>query len=457
MTQISVPGYDSEAINAVIFGFLVQWFTGEFLYKFKTNSTDPNDRKWPMVVNHFHEWQVGTGLVISRMKGLSLATVFTTHATLLGRHLCAASADFYNNLHSIDCDKESGDRRIYAQYCIERASTASAHIFTTVSDITGEEATHLLRRSPDYITPNGLNVVKFAAPHEFQSLHAKSKDKIENFVRGHFHNNLDFDLEQTLYFFTAGRYEFGNKGVDMFIESLARLNYQLQSSQSDKTVIVFLIFPAKTNSYNVETMKGQATVKSIQDTVNGIQEKIGKRLFQSCMQGKYPDAQESDFKWLDAEDSIKLKKLIYTQNLETGMPPICTHNMVDGHNDPILANLRRCGLLNRSEDRVKVIFHPEFLKETSPLLPMTYTEFVRGCHMGVFPSYYEPWGYTPAECTAMGIPNVTTNLSGFGGYMEQRCKLKSNTVDYGIYVVDRKFKGTFGIFVLVECLVTKIS
>lgn len=103
----------------------------------------------------------------------------------------------------------------------------------------------------------------------------------------------------------------------------------------------------------------------------------------------------------------------------------------------VLCNLRRCRLFNDTQDRVKVIFHPEFLSSTNPLLPMDYEEFVRGCHLGVFPSYYEPWGYTPAECTVMGIPSVTTNLSGFGCFMEEHVE---DPKSYGIYVVDRRFK-----------------
>lgn len=127
-------------------------------------------------------------------------------------------------------DKEAGDRQIYHRYCIERAAAHSAHTFTTVSDITGLEAEHLLKRKPCLITPNGLNVKKFSAIHEFQNLHATSKEKIHRFIRGHFFGHYDFDLDKTLYFFIAGRYEFSNKGADLFIESLARLNHYLKVS-----------------------------------------------------------------------------------------------------------------------------------------------------------------------------------------------------------------------------------
>lgn len=111
---------------------------------------------------------------------------------------------------------------------------------------------------------------------------------------------------------------------------------------------------------------------------------------------------------------------------------------VDDWNDPVLSSVRRCQLFNTIHDRVKVVFHPEFLSSTNPLFGLDYEEFVRGCHLGVFPSYYEPWGYTPAECTVMGIPSVTTNLSGFGCFMEQQI---DDPKSYGIYIVDRRYIG----------------
>lgn len=114
------------------------------------------------------------------------------------------------------------------------------------------------------------------------------------------------------------------------------------------------------------------------------------------------------------------------------------YEKVDDWSDPVLSSIRRCKLFNTIHDRVKVVFHPEFLSSTNPLFGLDYEEFVRGCHLGVFPSYYEPWGYTPAECTVMGIPSVTTNLSGFGCFMEQQI---DDPKSYGIYIVDRRYIG----------------
>ena len=421
--HIGAPWEDDESTNAIVFGYLVAWFLGEYAHQGAGSKT---------VVAHFHEWLAGVGLILCRVRKINVATVFTTHATLLGRYLCAdPKCDFYNNLPRFDVDKEAGDRGIYHRYCIERASTHAAHIFTTVSHITAYEAEHLLKRKVDYLTPNGLNVVKFSALHEFQNLHAKAKAKINRFVQGHFYGHMDFDLAKTVYFFTAGRYEYVNKGADMYLESLARLNHMLKEAGSDTTVVAFLIMPAKTENYNVESLQGQAVTKGITDTVEEIQRKIGQRLFEQVVAGKMP---EGDL--LDRDDRVQLKRALLAAN-RSELPPVVTHNVVDDHKDPVLNHIRRCKLFNDHNDRVKVIFHPKFLNPSSPLLPMDYEEFVRGCHLGVFVSYYEPWGYTPAECTMLGIPSITSDLSGFGLFMRERVHEPES---YGISVIDRRFK-----------------
>lgn len=222
-----IPHLDIECNDAVILGFMISDFLAEFKSCLQ-RYTDDHAYGPPRIVAQFHEWQAGVGLIALRTRRIDIATVFTTHATLLGRYLCAGNTDFYNNLDKFSVDDEAGKRQIYHRYCIERAATHLSHIFTTVSEITGYEAEHLLKRKPDIITPNGLNVKKFSAIHEFQNLHAIAKEKIHEFTRGHFYGHFDFNLDKTLYLFIAGRYEFGNKGADVFIESLARLNHMLK-------------------------------------------------------------------------------------------------------------------------------------------------------------------------------------------------------------------------------------
>ncbi|KAL9936457.1 hypothetical protein V8E36_004525 [Tilletia maclaganii] len=428
LAGIPTPGNDQETNETVIFGYLVAWFLGEFV----------NHERKRAVIGHFHEWQAGLAIPLCRKRRIDVTTIFTTHATLLGRYLCAGSVDFYNNLQYFDVDHEAGKRGIYHRYCIERSATHCADVFTTVSHITAFESEHLLKRKPDGVLPNGLNVVKFSAMHEFQNLHSTAKQKINEFIKGHFYGHYDFDLDNTLYFFTAGRYEYRNKGVDMFIESLARLNHRLQKAQSKTTVVAFIIMPAQTHSYTVEALKGQAVTKQLRDTIEQIQTRIGERLFERT--ARYTGEGGADIidptTLLSEQDKILLKRRIFALK-RNSLPPVTTHNMASDHDDPILAQIRRVQLFNRSQDRVKIIFHPEFLNANNPILGLDYEEFVRGCHLGVFPSYYEPWGYTPAECTVMGIPSITTNLSGFGCFMEDMIE---NSEDYGIYIVDRRMK-----------------
>ncbi|CDK29748.1 unnamed protein product [Kuraishia capsulata CBS 1993] len=430
-TGIPSPAFDTETNDAILLGYLVAWFLGEYSF---------HNQKQAIII-HAHEWLAGICLPLCRKRKIDVTSVFTTHATLLGRYLCAGSVDFYNNLDKFDVDAEAGKRGIYHRYCIERAAAHSADVFTTVSHITAYESEHLLKRKPDGVLPNGLNVVKFQAVHEFQNLHAEKKEKINDFIRGHFYGNLNFKLNNTLYFFIAGRYEYRNKGVDFFIESLARLNHRLKESGSKMTVVAFIIMPAPTHSYTVETLKGQAVIKQLENSIKDIQNSMGKRLFEFCQNPTFSQT-SSQMELPEIDDLLKpsdrvlLKRRMFALKRDS-LPPIVTHNMANDSTDPILNQVRSVKLFNTPDDRVKIIFHPEFLNANNPILSLDYDEFVRGCHLGVFPSYYEPWGYTPAECTVMGIPSITTNLSGFGCYMED---LIENSTDYGIYIVDRRMK-----------------
>ncbi|KAG5652938.1 glycogen synthase isoform 1 [Sphagnurus paluster] len=425
LAGIPSPPNDHETNESIVFGYLVAWFLGDYVSRQQTTA----------VIAHFHEWQAGVAIPLCRKRHIDVTTVFTTHATLLGRYLCAGSVDFYNNLQYFDVDHEAGKRGIYHRYCIERSATHCADVFTTVSHITAYESEHLLKRKPDGVLPNGLNVVKFQAMHEFQNLHSKSKEKINEFVRGHFYGHYDFDLDNTLYMFTAGRYEYRNKGVDMFIESLARLNHKLQTSGSTVTVVAFIIMPAATHSYTIEALKGQAVTKQLRDAVTEIQQRIGERLFDHAARA-HGDAPTTPLPetLLSSEDLILLKRRIFALK-RNSLPPVTTHNMADDATDPILNQIRRVRLFNDASDRVKIVFHPDFLNSNNPILGLDYEEFVRGCHLGVFPSYYEPWGYTPAECTVMGIPSITTNLSGFGCFMQD---LIEHPEEEGCYIVDRR-------------------
>ncbi|MEW6249867.1 MAG: glycosyltransferase [Planctomycetota bacterium] len=391
------------------------------------------------ILAHFHEWQGGAALPRLRHRQAPIATVFTTHATLVGRSLSSASAELYDYLGSIDAGAVAATHGFGHRHAVEGAAAASADVFTTVSGITALEAQQFLGRRPDALLPNGLNVERFAAPHEFQVVHRQSKQLIHEFVMGHFFPSYTFDLDRTLYVFTAGRYEYRNKGLDVFIEALHELNRRMKADHSSATVVAFIIVKGATRSFNVDTLNRQAMLTELRDNCESIQEDMGRRLFHSIARGRMPGLDEL----LDEYARVRLKRML--QAWRAGLPPsIVTHDLYDDTNDPVLRHLRSRHLFNLEADRVKVVFHPDFISATSPLLGMDYDQFVRGCHLGVFPSYYEPWGYTPMECIVRGIPAVTSDLSGFGDYLIQNFP---NHDSSGLFVARRRgvaFQATVG-------------
>ena len=417
---ISLGANDAEINDVVCFGFAVAAFFQAF------SELCP---KVPLLA-HFHEWMGGLAVPRIVHMRLPVATVFTTHATQLGRYLASNDPDLYNNLAAVNADAQAARYRILAKHQIEKSAAHAATVFTTVSQVTGLEAERLLERAPDAILPNGLNIQRFAALHEFQNLHLHWKEKIHEFVMGHFFPCYTFDLENTLYFFTSGRYEYRNKGIDLFIEAMYQLNARLKEMPEAPTIVAFIITRAAVRSVNVAVLQSQSMFDELQRTCQDVQEQIGHDLFQAVARGRFPEIN----RLINEDSQIKLKRALHAWR--SGQPPvIVTHDLVDDVGDPILQHLRHRGLFNAGSDPVKVVFYPQFMTETSPLLPLDYEEFVRGCHMGIFPSYYEPWGYTPMECTALGVSSVSTDLSGFGAFVEAHV---SNSHEKGIYVLKRR-------------------
>jgi len=418
--SISTVADDGEVNEVVAFGFSVAEFFIALAQELGPQTP---------VVAHFHEWMAGVAVPrIAHLK-LPVATVFTTHATLLGRYMASDSPEFYNHLPYINPDEQAAKYNIYPRFAIERAAAHAATVFTTVSQVTSFEAEKLLGRQPDLILPNGLNLHRFAALHEFQNLHLEFKEAIHEFVMGHFFQNYGFDLDKILYLFTSGRYEYRNKGMDLFIEALFHLNQRLKTLEDRPTVVAFIVTKAPTRNINVMTLQSQSMFEELRKTCEQIEEQMGRRLFRGAVLGRIASGE-----LLDEDDRVRLKKAIYAWH-SGRQPPIVTHDLVDDANDAILQHLRYRGLFNAADDPVKVVFHPQFLTATGPLISLEYDQFVRGCHLGIFPSYYEPWGYTPMECAALGVPAVTTDLSGFGAYVQRHILEHQNK---GIFVLNRR-------------------
>ncbi len=419
---ISTMVNDGEVNEVVAFGFA----TAELFIRL---SRAVGERK---ILAHFHEWMAGVAIPrIAHLK-LPISTVFTTHATLLGRYIAGDSPNFYEHLPFINADEQAAKYQIFPRFAIERAAAHACTVFTTVSEVTDSEATQLLGRKADAIVPNGLNIQRFSALHEFQNMHQMYKERIHEFTMGHFFPSYTFDLDRTLYFVTSGRYEYRNKGFDLFIEAMHRLNQRLKGIPDHPTVVAFIITRAPSKHINVGVLQRKAMFEDLKNTCSALERQMGNRLFRAAAQGRLPRMQDL----LVDEELLRLRQGI--QAWRTGpQPAIVTHDLVDDAKDQILQHYRHRHLFNASDDPVKVIFHPEFVTPTSPLFNLDYQQFVRGCHMGIFPSYYEPWGYTPMECVALGLPAVTTDLSGFGAYVQHHIP---NAAHQGICVLNRRTK-----------------
>lgn len=410
--------------DVLVFGEMIRGFVIELRKQL------PAGKK---ILSHFHEWMAGTAIPSLRKEKIDMKIVFTTHATLLGRYLAMNDPLFYDHLPFHDWQKEAKHFNIEAQVNIERAAAHGAHVFTTVSEVTGEECKYLLGRKPDFILPNGINKERFEALHEFQNLHQEYKKAIHQFTIGHFFHSYTFDLDKTLYFFTSGRYEYRNKGYDLTLEALARLNHRLKEDNSDVTVVMFFVTKRPYHSINPEALQSRAVMKELRQTVDAIQRQVGDALFfeaASTMDFKLPDLRNY------VDDYWKLRYRRTIQSWKSGkLPSVVTHNLVDDHQDEVLNFVRGANMVNREDDRVKIVYHPDFINYTNPLFGIDYGQFVRGCHLGVFPSYYEPWGYTPLECIATGVPTVTSDLAGFGDFVKQNVSEKNRS---GTYIVERK-------------------
>jgi glycogen(starch) synthase len=421
---ISCPPNDGEVNEVVAFGFTVAEFFREL------SSVTGGDRP---ILAHFHEWMAGVAVPRIAHNKLPVTTVFTTHATLLGRYMASNSPSFYDHLPFIKPDEEAARYQIWPRFAIERAAAHASVVFTTVSEVTAYEAEKLLGRKPDVILPNGLNIQKFLAMHEFQNLHRQYKERIHNFVMGHFFPSYTFDLNNTLYFFTSGRYEYTNKGIDLFIEAMYRLNQRMKTLPAmlpRPTVVAFIITRAPVKNINVATLQNQSMLSDLRNTCIELQQEMGRRLFSSAAIGRIASYQEL----LPEDSQVRMKRAIHAWRSHY-QPTIVTHDLVDDAGDPTLKQLRYRGLFNAEDDPVKVVFHPEFVTAVSPLISLDYPQFVRGCNMGIFPSYYEPWGYTPMESIASGVPAVTTDTSGFGAYVQRHIP---DAAENGVLVLNRR-------------------
>lgn len=313
------------------------------------------------VIAHFNEWMMGMGALYVKHAVPKIATIFTTHATSIGRSIAGNHLPLYKNFKEFNGDQMAKELNMVSKHSIEKITAHNVDCFTTVSDITARECEQLLEKKPDVVTPNGFE--KGFIPKEG----AYTKQRTEaraNLIRVT-EALLGYPVaSKSLLVALSGRYEYKNKGIDVFVDSLNKLR---NSKSLKKDIVAFIMVPAWVKEYRDD---------------------LHQRLLE--------------------KGPISAK---------TALPfPFLTHYMNEQDKDPLLAQIKRLGFTNTKEERVKIIFVPSYLNGDDGIFNASYYDLLIGLDATVFPSYYEPWGYTPHESIAFSIPTVTTSLSGFGAW-----------------------------------------
>lgn len=327
-----------------------------------------------LIVAQFHEWMTGTGVLYLKKNAPWIATSFTTHATVLGRCIAGNNRPLYGKMESYNPVQISREFNVVAKQSLEKISAAEADVFTSVSEITGRECTHFLGKPVDVVTPNGFEDSFVPGPDTFDQKRDAARGKLIEVAEAILGYPLSPDC---VLIANSGRYEFRNKGVDIFIDSLGELK---KKDKLNKECVAFLLMPA----YH----KGPR-----QDIVD----------------------------------------ILYHGAKPTGWDKYLSHSLHYPSSDPVLSRFIVNGLDNDEKSQVKVIFVPSYLNGNDGIFNIPYFDLLIGFDLSVFPSYYEPWGYTPLESLMFSIPTVTTSLSGFGLWVQTYFKDPGN----GIRVIER--------------------
>jgi len=304
-----------------------------------------------------NEWMTCLGALYIRKNVPEIATIFTTHATSIGRSIAGNNKPLYDYLWAYNGTQMAGELNMEAKHSVERQAAHNVDCFTTVSEVTGRECYELLDKRPDVILPNGFEADFVPAGTAFKKRRREARAKIlqvANALTG-----AEF-TDDTLIVATSGRYEYRNKGIDVFLEAAYR---SLYDSDLQRQVLMLIQVPA----------------------------------------------------WMESPRADLQERLKMGGTYSEPLPePVITHNLHEPWNDPVLGFLRSHGMKNDKHSRVKVIFVPCYLDGGDGIFQMPYYDLLIGDDLAAYPSYYEPWGYTPLEAVAFHVPCITTSLSGFG-------------------------------------------
>ncbi len=327
------------------------------------------------VVYHGNEWMLGLGVLYINKHLPEVATVFTTHATSIGRSIAGNNKPLYEYLWAYNGDQMAGELNMQSKHSIEKQTALYVDCFTTVSDITANECKELLDKPVDFVLPNGFENDFVPKGAEFTKARKAARQRLLAVANALTGKQLDDD---TLIVSTSGRYEFRNKGIDVYIEALNRLR---ADSRLGKKVLAFITVPAWVGEPRPELV----------ERLQAVAEQKGAAAKQAA----------------EAEPMTELT----TEPLAV---PMITHWLHDMCGDNVLGMAKWLNMQNAQSDNVTLVFVPCYLDGQDGVLNMKYYDLVLGNDLCVYPSYYEPWGYTPLEAVAFKVPCITTDLAGFG-------------------------------------------
>ena len=309
------------------------------------------------VIYHANEWMCGLGALYINNKLPQIGTIFTTHATSIGRSIAGNMKPLYDYLFAYNGDQMAGELNMQSKHSIEKQTAHFVDCFTTVSDITAKECVELLDKPVDVVLPNGFDDSFVPSAQTFSRKRKAARKKMLDIANALLGEDLGDD---TLLISTSGRYEFRNKGIDVFVEAMNRL---LRDRDLKKKVVAFIEVPG----------------------------------------------------WVGEPRKDLQERLKSGQKYDTPLDvPQVTHWLHNMSHDNVLGMMKYYDMHNRQDEKVKVIFLPCYLDGKDGIVNLTYYDIVLGNDLCIYPSYYEPWGYTPLEAVAFKVPCITTDLAGFG-------------------------------------------
>ncbi len=383
------------------------------------------------IVAQFHEWISGAALLYCKMKNLPIATVFTTHATVLGRTLAAGGVDVLaaSRASSEPIElSESYRVKVEGKHQLEMQAAKNADIFTTVSETVGEEVKYILNRKPDIITLNGLDFEQAEKEAEVRHLSKYARGELLQLVEACFMSYYQQSYRDALFTFISGRHEFTNKGFDIYISAMGKLNQRLKSQKSERRVFAFIFAPTAVKGPKISIIKNYLLLDKIQEVLH----QMG-----SIDNGNYTNLHEH-IKQLAGPIRNDVETMAKGFIKDGDKPHINLFDLIYGSDEVIRACVS-AGLTNAKEDPVKVLFYPTYLGPNDGLMNLGYYDVISGMDIGIFPSRYEPFGYTPLEAGLKMDIAVSSDTTGFGHYLKHRCSPKSCK---GVKILSMAGKGT---------------